>query len=787
MFPSGQAFLVDNQTLTSLDVMMGDITQTAIVTWDLQTGRRLRRTSGPSIGIRKSAFSADGTTLVILGFDQRVKKAALVVWDVVAGKERTPPTLDGDSASTIALAADGKTLALAATGKPGSAISLWDLETQQAIGELNADVAVHLLAFSPDGSVLLSTGTKGKISLWQVGTGKQLWAEEGKGPSFSAVAFSPDGKQVASTAEEDQTTRLRDAATGRQLRAWKGDFGLASLAFSPDGKYLASGADYDSKWPGHRPVQLWDVATGTEIRRFKGHLFGVNCIAFSKDGSKLVSGGVVTAPRIYEVASGVELFQPEAHESFVSSVAFSPQGKSVATGGFDGSVRLWDATTGKPLRLLLEAHQGLIGNVFFSPDGRSLAASAKGDNQLKIWEPGSGRITARLAIKKAPVAGAYAPDGRTLVTASGNVERAEQAFQFWETRTYKELPPPVKATGIIGTHSFSDDSRWMATMTQPGGPNRDQPHVSVWDLVARKETRKWPMPSGMTVPALAPNGSLLAVAELVSKRLHLMDVANGKDHYFSLRAESRPSSLAFSPDGRVLAIGTGDGVIVLWEVAAGQVRRRLRGHLSMVGALSFSTDGKLLVSGSQDSTALVWDISGLPGNSVSPPAPLSRGRLQTLWDKLAGEDAAGAYQAILALQSSPAHSLPFLKEKLRPLAAADPQRLAQLIAQLDSRQFAARQDAMRELQQLGERAESELTRALQRQPSLEARQRIEELLDKLNTPVAAPELLRSLRAVEALEQMALPGAKQILQSLATGKPDSRLTKAAVAALARMPK
>jgi WD40 repeat protein len=650
----------------------------------------------------------------------------------------------------------------------------------------DTDVATQLLIFSPDERTLVSAGRQGKMRLWDVATGRPLWTATSLGESPSALTFSADGKMIASAAAEEKMIRLWESATGRQLRALAGKSGSACLAFSPTSKILASGDANDNTAPDRCSVRLWDVSAGTEIRRMTGNLFGVDLVAFTTDGSKLVSGGLVTALRVYDMATGKALFQPEAHESLVTSVAFSPDSKTVATGGFDGALRLWEAATGQSLHSLSEGYQRAVWSVAFSLDGRSLASTTIGDGWVRIWDPGTGRVIRRLQNKeKGPLSIAYDPDGRTLVTAGGGVERADRALRFWDSATLTELIRPDKIIGLIGSHCYSEDGRLLVTMIQQL-PMR-QASVSVWDLPGGHEIRKWPMPPLTIAPAIAPDGTLVAVAESFSKRLHLLNIGGGKESLFTLSSDGRPSSLTFSPDGRILAIGADDGTIVLWEVAAGQPRRMLHGHLSSVSSISFSANGRLMASASHDSTALIWDMMGRAGMGTSPAKVLSQEELQTHWKTLAGEDAHSAYQAMLTLQLSPAQTVPFLRRNLQPQAAADRQHITRLIAELDSSRFAARQKAMRELEGLGDRAESELARTLHGQASLEVRQRIEQLLSKLQTPVAAPGLLRSLRAVEVLEQIGLPEAAQILQTLAAGGTDNRLTKVAATALSRLAK
>jgi hypothetical protein len=126
-----------------------------------------------------------------------------------------------------------------------------------------------------------------------------------------------------------------------------------------------------------------------------------------------------------------------------------------------------------------------------------------------------------------------------------------------------------------------------------------------------------------------------------------------------------------------------------------------------------------------------------------------------------------------------------LKERLHAATAPDPQRVARLISQLDSEQFTAREEAMQALEQLAELATPALRQALKDRPAAEVRRRLERLLEKLEPPLTVPELLRQLRALEVLEHIATPEARQLLQTVAKGVPEARLTQQAKASLERL--
>jgi hypothetical protein len=162
--------------------------------------------------------------------------------------------------------------------------------------------------------------------------------------------------------------------------------------------------------------------------------------------------------------------------------------------------------------------------------------------------------------------------------------------------------------------------------------------------------------------------------------------------------------------------------------------------------------------------------------------------LQGLWADLASDDGVRAYRAMWATVAAAHHVVPFLGQRLRPVQPADKQRLARLIADLDSDRFAVRDQAAKELERFGELAEPALRQALQVPGvSLELRRRLEPLLAKLLRPVTDPQQLQALRAIEALEHIGTVEARRVLVNLAKGAPEARVTQEANAALERLAK
>jgi hypothetical protein len=176
-----------------------------------------------------------------------------------------------------------------------------------------------------------------------------------------------------------------------------------------------------------------------------------------------------------------------------------------------------------------------------------------------------------------------------------------------------------------------------------------------------------------------------------------------------------------------------------------------------------------------DTTVLLWDVRGVQAGAKAEAA--------VYWKALADHDAARAYDAVLGLAAAPEAAVALLRGRLRP-ARALAAKVKDLLADLDSDEFARREKATESLRQLGASAQPALRKAYQSSPSLEVRRRAGQLLDELARRVLSPEELREVRAVEALEYCGTAASRELLETLSRGAPEARLTQEAKAALAR---
>jgi hypothetical protein len=268
--------------------------------------------------------------------------------------------------------------------------------------------------------------------------------------------------------------------------------------------------------------------------------------------------------------------------------------------------------------------------------------------------------------------------------------------------------------------------------------------------------------------AFSPDSRTLASTE--GNGVHLWEIATGKERARITCPTKEVHAVAFSADGRLLAAGGWDGNIWLWDLATGEELARFAGHTGSLRGLAFSPDGRFLVSaGGVDTTGLVWDVAGLQVGG--PTGKNTSTEQEWLWSEL-GEDAQRAYRALWRLAAVPQESVPFLQKRIQNGPPVNAQRLANLIAELDSERFAVRAQASTELEKLGLSAEPHLRTAYQGRSSLEVRRRAGLLLEKLDRQELPVEQLRRLRALEALERCGTPAARTAVEAVARGpEPD----------------
>jgi WD40 repeat protein len=305
------------------------------------------------------AYSLDGKHIVSGGGDNTIR-----IWNAKTGMPVGKP-LQGHkgSVSSVAYSPDGKHIV---SGGYDNTIRIWNAETGIPVGKplfVNEDY-INSVAYSPDGKHIVSGGYDNTIRIWNAETGipvgKPLFVNE---DYINSVAYSPDGKHIVSGGYEN-TIQIWNAETGRPvgkpLLGHK-DY-INSVAYSPDGKHIVSG-DND------KTIRIWSAETGVPVGKpLLGHKYSVSSVAYSPDGKHIISSGADNVIRIWDAQTGVPISEPLQDDNDkmprfqgqttdnsediafagINSVAYSPDGSHVVSGSNDGMVRLWDISSKSP-------------------------------------------------------------------------------------------------------------------------------------------------------------------------------------------------------------------------------------------------------------------------------------------------------------------------------------------------------------------------------------------------------------------------------------------------------
>jgi WD40 repeat protein len=499
----------------------------------------------------------------------------------------------------------------------------------------------------------------------------------------STFAFRPDGRQAAGVSNE--TVLLWDTATGKRERDVTyrpenrvSNNSMECLAYSSDSKFLAAGTAYSD-------VVVWDTSTYAR-GVLRGHTSTVYAVAFRPDGKILATGSADDTVRLWDLTSGGHTVL-RGHRGWVSHLAFRPDGKRLLSAGRDRTIRLWDVASGRQLALW-RGHDATIHSLAFSPDGTRFA-SLDDDGPVKVWDaaaPSDAWPEALTAVGLTDLA--HSPDGTSLAVArvsnwsnpdgsldaevlvcdaaTGQVRRCLERFA-WHREQGSDTPlirlafshdgrrlaavrVALRGTGIRGETSvpdpatvrvwdvsdgrevftlekagehvaFSPDGRWIATLALPradqalmGGP------IHFWDAATGRLVFTYTQNGeGGRRLAFSPEGRTLA---LTGQRVTLLRV--GADGLELLRSfDHSGECLAFSPDGRFLATSTDPAEVCLWDVRSPRLireinERRHSGHSSAGGwallsytpnRVAFSPDSRLLVYATDNDTIAVQDVA----------------------------------------------------------------------------------------------------------------------------------------------------------------------------------
>jgi len=579
--------------------------------WSPTTRTRLHNLATGS-PVSALAFSPDGQRL--LG---GLSSGQIVVWDAGTGQELR--RLVGHSGAVLSIAYHPD-LPRAISGSDDRRAILWNVDEGQQLGITPAFNSAPLLAaFNANGSEAYAFDFD--IDAPQVGIFRL-----GVEPFLRGVrpyrAISPNGVTGVRGSDGRTFLELWDADNSVSQREFRlGNFSddfIRQIAFSNDNRSILVAAEKRVYLPDRsyrvngRFIAHWDIVTGGEIRRFdvpfsEAESWEAYSLAFSPD-DRLALVGARTSKTysvlLYDVATGREVRRWKGHQAPIVRVAFSPLGTYALSTSEDGNVRVWDARSGD-LNLLQQVRipAESLGDFGLSADGARAFVSFNG-RSLAAWDLRAGQeLRGTRFTSGAQQQVIYNP-----LLPQALVRTLEQLTLYnLETTQIIHRFDDVKVANLTAL-AFSADGQsvWYA----------EEGRLYVWDSATPRQRRLLlppvaddPTRYDIRFIAPAPNREYVALI-LGSSELTVYDLIENRFIWRNADADRTFNSLSYSPDsGRLLtALGEPDNTLVLWDAFSGRPIYNLVGHSADVLSGAFGPDGTIALSGGLDTRLILWDL-----------------------------------------------------------------------------------------------------------------------------------------------------------------------------------
>lgn len=365
----------------------------SVIPWNVETGQPRHRMESAAEPVTSASLSSDGKRMIIGHRDGLIEIGGALESSELRGGYF--PIELGEVVSAR-FSPDGTTTAFT-TGKHTIIME------SESLAPLRNFVGPRFYTdafFSPDGKTLFTSNAGPKIGVWDVtGSKPRAFFEAGElGPNLGRKLDDPE----TATIDTGGQTMVEGAVSIGEMLGTNQEFNR--LAVSPDGKYLAGVRNTDNA------AVLWDAATGSVVRRFDGHGYTARSVAFSPDGTRLVTASRDRSAIVWNVATGKRISRLIGHSAYVGQAIFTKDGAGVVTGGNDGLVILWNAATGEAQRCF-PGHAGTVTALDFLPDGKTLMTGGV-DGTIRFWNLATAEERCRLLSLRGRDWVVIAPDGR---------------------------------------------------------------------------------------------------------------------------------------------------------------------------------------------------------------------------------------------------------------------------------------------------------------------------------------------------------------------------------------
>ncbi|MBC8354942.1 MAG: protein kinase [Planctomycetes bacterium] len=459
------------------------------------------------------------------------------------------------TANSAEISTDGKWLATAG----GSSCKIWDPNTRRLVHDLPSKTGlVHCVAFDKESKRVASSAGK-VVKIWDVSSGDLICDLAEHDDDVIIIAFLPDGKHVVSVARNKNATWW-NVDSQSIVRKTPGRVHFGALSVSPNGNAVALAGD--------GKISFWN---GKELRAgfTAAKRSAYNDVDFHPDGQHLITLGSDRYVRLWNLASRKEVWSFKVDTERPRHLAVSPDSKRLVTGSMDGSVTVWDTET-KSQHRTLDRHTSGVTSVAVSKDGRQVISA--GGSDVRVTTLAGQNVVSTMLNRQV-------------------VDVSRAGLHVASAHNVNDITVLDAASGVV-LKTLSGDAAFDRVALNPKRPQ----------IAASCSERWWDTNHGFDDPA---------------KKVAMWDLESGKLATPLVGHLSAVTCLVYSPDGSLIATGSGDRMVKVWNTENSQEVSSFNGHSNVrpsgintedipIVSIAFSLDGKTIASAGSDRTIKVW-------------------------------------------------------------------------------------------------------------------------------------------------------------------------------------
>ncbi len=584
--------------------------------YDVPDGKATALFTDHSKKVYALAFSDDGRILASGGYGN----PTIQLWYLENDTPHSTLFFNRGSKTVVALVFLGNTLI---SYDRSGRIIYWNINAGEILSELGRVNPNQAVTFSHTGKYIAVTDIQHKIHIYDTSLSDKhlVFQDDDIKDGIFALSITSNNETMLS-AVADNSVRIWDIAERRLTTSLIGHKStITSVAISPDDKIFASG-------DANKEIILWDVENPKRLRTLTGHKNTINALTFSPEGASkysgcLASGSLDGTIRFWNPDTGEELVTfATGHTKWIKAIAFSENGSTFVSANMTGTVDVWSLNGYEEIGTFTKSESDYVSSVAFTNDAKRFVCQGlnnysitfepysfgySGDTDdnfevlpIRMWYITTGEEVLGHWNDHSCNILTFSPDKEKLAIYGSedvlgwNINSAEESFNL-----------STEDISFIENMIMSPDGKYLAIYESSGKP-------FIWKIEKPEDP---PIQTKTRVKSMAfsPDGNRIAVLSGENIFLHDLETFESdepKEIYADLHGHI--IKMIFSPDSKILVV-TGFVELIsnirmkLWDVETGQEIRTLSGHTELIEALTFSHDGKILASGSFDGTVLLWD------------------------------------------------------------------------------------------------------------------------------------------------------------------------------------